>query len=265
MKAAGPAIALAGYAALALLCVATLRHFEPVRVTGGSMQPALAAGDLVLVDRAVTPGIGDIALLRVRGHGPVLHRVVGIDEDGPSGDEGRREPDRRRASGRAPRHTRGGGQGRAGRRAARAVATLAGGALHSRLNRTARGDDGEAPTHSLADQRKAPRWWKGQTADGEGGSLQQPRPELRSGITGERTVGKPDPPIRDRPVRRRDTPPAEQVASRGSAQAGQPRWYRGSRLPSLGTTTKGEGRLPCVPTSDRAKGVRRHGSRRGTA
>jgi len=82
MKLAGPAMALAGYAALTLLCVATLRYFEPVRVTGGSMRPALAAGDLVLVDRAVTPGIGDIALLRVRGHGPVLHRVVGIDEEG---------------------------------------------------------------------------------------------------------------------------------------------------------------------------------------
>ncbi len=82
MKLAGPAMALAGYAVLVVICVATLRYFEPVRVVGGSMRPALMAGDLVLVDRAVSPHAGDIALLKVRGHGPVLHRVIGVDEAG---------------------------------------------------------------------------------------------------------------------------------------------------------------------------------------
>ena len=53
---------------------------EPVSVAGGSMQPALYPGDVVFVDHRARPAVGDIVLIGQPGHGPVLHRVIGLDE-----------------------------------------------------------------------------------------------------------------------------------------------------------------------------------------
>ncbi len=58
------------------------QHWQPVRVTGGSMQPALSEGDLVLVDKRGRAGSGRIALLESPRHGPVLHRIVSVGPDG---------------------------------------------------------------------------------------------------------------------------------------------------------------------------------------
>jgi signal peptidase I len=65
----------------AMLLVA-LSVWEPVRVGGMSMSPALRAGDLVMVRRHARPRKGDIALVRAVGHGAVLHRVVEVSQDG---------------------------------------------------------------------------------------------------------------------------------------------------------------------------------------
>lgn len=73
---------LIGYVLVAVLCYGALRAFEPVRVSGGSMQPALYAGDLALVARAGGVDAGDIALLKPSGRGPVLHRVTRVLPDG---------------------------------------------------------------------------------------------------------------------------------------------------------------------------------------
>jgi len=53
--------------------------WEPVRVSGGSMRPALLQGDLVLVRRGMRPRAGSIVLVRASGHRAVLHRVVAIN------------------------------------------------------------------------------------------------------------------------------------------------------------------------------------------
>jgi signal peptidase I len=74
--------ALGAYALVAAIAFGALRAFEPVRVAGGSMHPALHAGDLVLVARAREPSQGEIALVRLPGRGPVLHRVVELSDDG---------------------------------------------------------------------------------------------------------------------------------------------------------------------------------------
>lgn len=76
MRLAGVVLSLTAYVGLAVGAALVLGHFEPVRVTGGSMQPALFAGDLAMVDRSATPEVGDIALCRTAGHGAVLHRIV---------------------------------------------------------------------------------------------------------------------------------------------------------------------------------------------
>lgn len=73
---------LVSYVLLASVCYGLLRWFEPVRVSGGSMRPALHAGDLVLVARDREVGRGDVALLRPQGRGPVLHRVTTVLTDG---------------------------------------------------------------------------------------------------------------------------------------------------------------------------------------
>ena len=57
-------------------------QWEPVRVTGLSMSPALAPGDLAIVRKGASPREGNIVLVRARGHAPVLHRVVTIGPDG---------------------------------------------------------------------------------------------------------------------------------------------------------------------------------------
>lgn len=58
------------------LLAAFSAFLQPVAVSGGSMHPALHHGDVVLVDPHSRPGRGDIALIAMPGHGPVLHRVV---------------------------------------------------------------------------------------------------------------------------------------------------------------------------------------------
>jgi signal peptidase I len=59
-----------------------LQYYRPVRVAGGSMRPALAPGDLVLVDVRSDVAAQQIALLHTQRHGLVLHRVVARGADG---------------------------------------------------------------------------------------------------------------------------------------------------------------------------------------
>lgn len=56
--------------------------YEPVRVAGGSMYPALVTGDIAFVQRHAQPREGDIVLVRQAGHTPVLHRVLKVQGDG---------------------------------------------------------------------------------------------------------------------------------------------------------------------------------------
>jgi signal peptidase I len=67
---------------VAVLLFATLSVWEPVRVAGLSMSPALRPGDLVIVRKKARPLEGSIVLVRAPGHGAVLHRVVGMGLDG---------------------------------------------------------------------------------------------------------------------------------------------------------------------------------------
>ncbi|TLM79442.1 MAG: hypothetical protein FDZ75_08830 [Actinobacteria bacterium] len=76
LRAVAPVVA--GWTLAALALVAAWRAFEPVRVTGLSMHPALHVGDLVIARRGVVARKGEIALIRAPGHGPVLHRVVAV-------------------------------------------------------------------------------------------------------------------------------------------------------------------------------------------
>lgn len=70
-----------GYACASLACFGMMQLLQPVRVAGASMEPALHAGDLVLVSRGrVTRG--DIALLQRPGQGAVLHRIISVHRDG---------------------------------------------------------------------------------------------------------------------------------------------------------------------------------------
>lgn len=55
--------------------------YEPVRVEGGSMRPALVHGDIAVVARRTDPCVGQIALVR-SGSGMMLHRVRRIEADG---------------------------------------------------------------------------------------------------------------------------------------------------------------------------------------
>jgi signal peptidase I len=59
-----------------------LQFWLPVRVAGGSMRPALAPGDLVVVDRRAPVRVGRIALLESQRHGRVLHRVIAVEDGG---------------------------------------------------------------------------------------------------------------------------------------------------------------------------------------
>jgi signal peptidase I len=69
-------------AMVAGLLYATLSIWEPVRVAGLSMSPALQPGDLAVVRRGLRPRDGSIVLVRAAGHGAVLHRVVAVGQDG---------------------------------------------------------------------------------------------------------------------------------------------------------------------------------------
>lgn len=70
------------YGLLAGAGVTGWSYFEPVRVAGGSMEPALFAGDVVLVRRNAAVHDGDIVLVREPGHSAVLHRVLDTARDG---------------------------------------------------------------------------------------------------------------------------------------------------------------------------------------
>jgi signal peptidase I len=73
---------VAALAVVSALLLAALSVWEPVRVAGLSMSPALRPGDLVIVRKNARPFEGSIVLVRAAGHGAVLHRVVGIGLDG---------------------------------------------------------------------------------------------------------------------------------------------------------------------------------------
>ena len=81
-RARGLAELLAAIAILGALLGMAWSVWLPVRVTGGSMHPALNAGDLVIVRRDARPREGSVVLARADGHGAVLHRVVTIEHDG---------------------------------------------------------------------------------------------------------------------------------------------------------------------------------------
>lgn len=65
-----------------LLVLLALASWRPVRVTGWSMHPALHPGDVVLVHKTRQVDAGEIVLFEVSGHGPVLHRAIGVDRFG---------------------------------------------------------------------------------------------------------------------------------------------------------------------------------------
>ena len=82
MKRPGVIAALVSYLLVVGVGLVALRWFEPIRVSGDSMRPALYAGDLVVVARRISPTKGEIALLEEAGGRLVLHRVVRVDPDG---------------------------------------------------------------------------------------------------------------------------------------------------------------------------------------
>ena len=66
-----------------------LSAWRPIRVSGSSMNPALSAGDLVLVHRGARVDVKDVVLYQETGHGPVLHRMIareGVDAIRTKGD-----------------------------------------------------------------------------------------------------------------------------------------------------------------------------------
>jgi signal peptidase I len=69
-----------------------LRFWQPLRVAGGSMRPALFPGDLVLVDVRAAVSRGEVALLRSSRHGLVLHRVIRVERDGTVRTQGDANP-----------------------------------------------------------------------------------------------------------------------------------------------------------------------------
>ncbi len=73
---------------------AGLRAWQPLRVTGESMVPALRSGDVVLVERKAAAQIGDIVLIRRPGQPAVLHRVIGCGADGSLVTKGDANPTR---------------------------------------------------------------------------------------------------------------------------------------------------------------------------
>ena len=72
----------AALSVVAGLLFALNARWEPVRVAGRSMAPALSPGDLAIVRRDAVPREGSIVLVRAAGHTPVLHRVVAMGPEG---------------------------------------------------------------------------------------------------------------------------------------------------------------------------------------
>ncbi len=65
---------------LALVAIPRFTPFDVLVVRGGSMEPAIHLGSVVIVDRgARVPTIGSIMAFREAGTGIVTHRVVGLD------------------------------------------------------------------------------------------------------------------------------------------------------------------------------------------
>lgn len=73
---------LAALAVVLALVLAAGTVWQPVRVSGLSMYPTLLPGDVVVVSRAREVVKGDVVLVQVLGHGPVLHRVVSVSSGG---------------------------------------------------------------------------------------------------------------------------------------------------------------------------------------
>lgn len=64
---------------LALVALSRLTSYDVLVVRGGSMEPAIHLGSIVIVDRASgSPAIGEITAFRDSTSGVVTHRVVGI-------------------------------------------------------------------------------------------------------------------------------------------------------------------------------------------
>lgn len=61
---------------VAAIVATGLSAWRPVRVSGSSMNPALLAGDLVLVRKGARVDVKDVVLYQENGHGPVLHRMI---------------------------------------------------------------------------------------------------------------------------------------------------------------------------------------------
>lgn len=72
----------AGYMVLLTVLLLALAVIEPVRVSGGSMRPALRSADIVFVRKTHQVSKGDIILIRRPGHEAVLHRVVDTEANG---------------------------------------------------------------------------------------------------------------------------------------------------------------------------------------
>ena len=87
---------------LALLVLPRVSSADVLIVRGGSMEPAIHVGSIVIVDRAArTPAVGTSTAFRDGNGAIVTHRVVSVDETGyetkgdanAKADLGRRSPD----------------------------------------------------------------------------------------------------------------------------------------------------------------------------
>ena len=87
---------------VALLVLPHVSAFDVLIVRGGSMEPTIHVGSIVVVDRnATTPGVGTAAAFRDGDGALVTHRVISIDKAGyetkgdanARADLGRRAPD----------------------------------------------------------------------------------------------------------------------------------------------------------------------------
>lgn len=155
--------------------------WTPVRVTGGSMTPALYPGDVVLVSLGREVRAGDIVLVKTRSRGRYLHRVVGLSADGTyrlRGDANNTAdltPVRRSEVDGVVVRVLPAGAWLAGWKRVWGLRYTCG------SNRIGRGDDGDGVVRTTR-PGKGSIDWKSQTDTGAHGSLHQPRPEGRFGV-----------------------------------------------------------------------------------
>ncbi len=72
-------IVLLGF--VVLVALPRFTPYDVLVVRGGSMEPAIHLGSVIVIDRrATTPGIGSIVSFREPGGDIITHRVVAIDE-----------------------------------------------------------------------------------------------------------------------------------------------------------------------------------------